>query len=158
MEWTFEYIDGRNGFYIHALRDIVRGEELFGNYIEPSLDRTMIIHGFYNSDLEDEELKVKLAINRSLSTSDPLLKYKLVVLGLTPEDPSWGISAKANFDSDDFRFALAVLRVVTFDDADNFIYLRQFEIDKESFTANDPPPFNSRTELILMNSLATLCH
>ena len=36
VEWKYEHIEGRNGYYVRALKDIARGEELFGSYVHSS--------------------------------------------------------------------------------------------------------------------------
>ena len=55
IQYEYEYIDGRNGYYVRALKDITRGEELFGSYSRGTdLVWTMLRHGYYNADKEEE--------------------------------------------------------------------------------------------------------
>ena len=152
--WKYENRGGRNGYYVYAIKDIKRGEELFNSVNGMNNHALMKIYGY--NDIENPN-PIPVKINLSLPYPDPLFRLKKAVLGADDAQTGLIIFPTLDFSSDAVKDALSILRVVTFDDVENKQYIQNADIKLQQPRNNSYRPFDCRSEAKMMKEFKRLC-
>ena len=147
--------DGRNGYFLRAMRNIERGERIYRPYQNDYSNSDLILK-FGKFEYANPHRSPVMIQTKPMNKNDPLLQEKYDVLGMGDQETGHSIFISERIDSAYFRDALSILRVQKFDDVDKVDQLLSNQILWDKPRENNLPPFDSRNELRVIMELTSL--
>ena len=148
--WFFEEEEGKQGFFIKALRNVDKGSQMYDSYGKKSNTDLLLAYGFIQPGNTVEN---PVRLNLTAKTGDPIFELKRDIMG--DEISQLKLRVSSQISSKYGKNALSILRILMFDMNENFEQLSSIKelYQRDKFV----PPLSMRNELMAMQELSKLC-